>query len=144
MTADREARLRDVVPLLVPDPGMAAAYLRGDVGEDPCFGYGYDAGSDDCRRCCMAVDDGGTLRLCWELCRELTEGTPATERVARNLGSREVMARLSAGASADEILAEIAGAGADAPAVDAAREVLSRRFGYLRRKGVPVPDVPPA
>ncbi len=109
--------------------------------EDPCFGKHYKAKASECAECQAIVVHRGVLCTLSTVCRAVCAGQDSVSGLHR-LTSADILERIQAGATIQELFAEVlADANPDELAYHA-RTLLSRRLDYLSRKGIPVPEVP--
>jgi len=121
-------------------PEEFASYLEE---RDPCFGKHFAKSADACKDCLAPVIVDGTLTLLRDLCHARCEGAESPAML-KALTSQDVRNRLAAGKTVAEIFTEVLGDSDPSVAAAAARDLLYRRFYYLRtEKGFPVPDLPP-
>ena len=130
---------RHALALATLEPvGVPTETFRMCMESDPCFGRDFDKIADECKACVLPVVYRGKLRMMNDVCRALTAGRDAPGDINR-LTSRDVMDRLLAGASVQDLFDDVLAEADPDDGARAARQLLYLRFRYLRKEAGFVP-----
>ncbi len=129
------------IELVGADQDKITAFNKYLDEEDPCFGKHYKAKAQECVECQAIVVHRGILCTLNTVCRAVCAGQDSVSGLHR-LTSADILERIQAGASIQELFAEVLADSNPDELAYHARTLLSRRLNYLSRKGIPVPEVP--
>lgn len=128
---------------LVGSPFPPDEFTRFLEEQDPCFGKHFAKTAPECQRCLAPIIVQGRLSFVRDLCEAQCKGAESPQ-LLRDLTTQDIIQRLEQGKSVEEIFVEVLGDADPKLAADAARQLLYRRFYYMRKTlDLPTPELPP-